>query len=65
MNSIAKSISLVALLATIAPCVLYFAGILELAPMKWVALAATIVWFAVTPLWMGRELQITDDQPQI
>ena len=55
MNSIAKVASLVGLLATLVPCVLFFLGTLEFDSMKWVVLAGTIVWFVATPLWMGRD----------
>jgi hypothetical protein len=55
MNSTAKIVSLIALLVTIVPSVLYFLGMLDAEPMKWVALAGTIVWFVATPMWMGRE----------
>lgn len=49
-----KIISLVALLLTIFPSLLFMAGTLNLDTVKWLALAGTLIWFAVTPLWMGR-----------
>lgn len=55
MNSTAKIASLVALLVTIAPSVLFFLGVLEMEPMKWITLGGTVAWFAVTPTWMGRK----------
>lgn len=55
MNSISRTVSLLALAATLIPCLLYFFGVLSLEPMKWTTLVLTIVWFATTPLWIGRE----------
>jgi len=55
MNKLLKLVSLVALAAIVVPGFLYFSGVLEHNFVKWLALLATIVWFAVTPLWMGRD----------
>jgi hypothetical protein len=54
MKTAAKLVSAVALVGTIAPPLLFFAGALELGPMKAWMLAATVAWFAATPLWMDR-----------
>jgi len=51
---ILQLLSWLALAGTILPSVLYLAGRIELDPSNWLLLAATIVWFIVTPLWMGR-----------
>jgi hypothetical protein len=52
MKNLAKVISLVALVATVAvPCV-FLAGRIELDSMKSALLAATVVWFVATPWWM-------------
>ncbi|GAA5510989.1 hypothetical protein [Novipirellula caenicola] len=56
MNTIAKIVSLIALSAVIVPCLLYFGGTIDLATVKWTALAGTIGWFLATPMWMSREL---------
>jgi hypothetical protein len=48
-------ISWVALIGTIIPSILFLAGQVSLESSKHWLLAATIVWFVVTPLWMGRE----------
>ena len=58
MKTPAKIVSLVALSATIAPCLLYFMGVVGHDLVKWVALAGTVGWFISTPLWMGRELPV-------
>ncbi|MFD2665868.1 hypothetical protein [Halomonas halophila] len=35
--------------------VLYLVDAMGETAMKWAMLVVTVVWFAVTPLWMGRE----------
>jgi hypothetical protein len=47
-------ISWIALVGTVLPAILFLAGRMELATSKHWLLAATIAWFAATPLWMGR-----------
>lgn len=47
-------ISWIALAGTILPSILFLAGRMDLATSKHWLLAATLLWFAVTPLWMGR-----------
>jgi len=54
MGATVKLVSAIALAVTIAPSLLFFLGVLEIAPMKWIALAGTIAWFISTPMWMGR-----------
>lgn len=56
--TIAKLISLLALSATIVPSLLAFADIVSLDTVSWAALAGTVVWFIVTPFWMGRQLSV-------
>ncbi len=56
MTTFAKTASLLALLATLVPSVLYFLDLLDQSLVKHLALGGTLVWFAVTPLWMGREM---------
>lgn len=60
-----KIISLIALLVTIVPSVLFFTGAVDHETVKWTALAGTIVWFVVTPLWMGRELSVDAAEVEI
>jgi hypothetical protein len=47
-------VSLVALVGTILPPILFFAGRIDLDSMKSWMLVATVAWFAATPLWMDR-----------
>lgn len=54
MRVFCRIISLVALLATIAPSVAFLAGTMTLDQVQWIMLVAMLVWFAVTPLWMDR-----------
>ena len=54
MRTAAKLVSLVSLVATILPPVLYFTGALDLAAAQGWMLAATVAWFAATPVWMDR-----------
>jgi len=54
MKTIARIVSLVALVGTIAPPVLFFLGDMGLETTKLWMLVATVVWFAATPIWMDR-----------
>ncbi len=54
MRPILQIISWLALAATILPSILFLAGRIDLDQSKLWLLAATIVWFIATPLWMGR-----------
>jgi len=55
MRVAAQIASGVALVGTILPAVLFFGGSLELSQVKTWMFAATVVWFAATPLWMERK----------
>ena len=52
---ILQTVSWLACLGTILPALLYLLTVLDGPPMKWAMLLATLVWFGVTPWWMGRE----------
>ncbi len=60
-----KIVSLVALAATIVPCLLYFGGMMSHDAVKLAALIGTIVWFIATPLWMSRELPVDAAEVEI
>ena len=62
---VTKIASLVALAATIVPCLLYFAGMTSHETVKLVALIGTVVWFIATPMWMGRKLPIDAKEVEI
>ncbi len=48
-------ISCIALAMTVLPSLFYVSGNMELERVKGILMLATIVWFAVTPFWMGRK----------
>ena len=54
MRTLAKCVSAAALIGTILPSLLLFAGLVPLEQMKWWMLVATLAWFGATPVWMGR-----------
>jgi hypothetical protein len=56
-----KIISYAALVATILPSILFLADRITLDHAKWTMLAATALWFAVAPCWIGRP-RIEDDE---
>ena len=55
MKTAARLVSLVALVGTIVPPVLYFINRMDLDATKWWMLVATIAWFVATPIWMDRQ----------
>ena len=65
MKTTAKVLSLIALAATIVPCMLFAAGSIGHEMVKWIALLGTIVWFVVTPAWMGRDVPIDAAEVEI
>jgi hypothetical protein len=54
VKTTARLISVVSLVGTILPPVLFFTGHIDLDATKMWMLVATIAWFAATPLWMDR-----------
>lgn len=66
MKTMAKSISLLALVGTFGPSLIYLANGISLETAAWISLFATIVWFIATPMWMGRfEHEIDEESPMI
>jgi len=55
MKRIAQIISYLALAATLLPAVLFFTDKIELPLAKAWMLAAALVWFVATPLWMEHK----------
>ena len=51
---LARSVSLLALVGTIAPAVLFLLDRLDLATVHSTMLWATVAWFASAALWMER-----------
>lgn len=50
-----RVISLLALLMTVIPSVLFLAGAIELDQVKSLMLISAVVWFAITPFWMDKK----------
>jgi hypothetical protein len=48
-------VSLLSLVALMLPSILFLAGRMELTTVKWVMLAATVVWFATAAPWMWKQ----------
>ncbi len=48
-------ISVLSLVVLMAPSILFLAGRMELDTVKWVMLAATVVWFAAATPWMWKQ----------
>ena len=63
--NICKVFSLIALGLVTIPSVLYFMGSVSHGMVLNTALIGTILWFATTPWWMGRELSVDADQVEI
>jgi len=55
MKRFAQIISYLALATTLLPALLFFADKLELPVVKLWMLAAALVWFVATPLWMEHK----------
>jgi len=54
MRTAAFWVSMLALVATVAPALAYTAGRLDLDQTKLALAVAALVWFVSAPLWMGR-----------
>lgn len=52
MRKLLQTISLLALLMTFVPAIMYLGLSVELANVKLFMIIGTIVWFLATPLWM-------------
>lgn len=48
-------ISWLALAMTVLPSLVYLSGNILLDRVKWIMALATVVWFVVTPFWMGKK----------
>ncbi|GEK72637.1 MULTISPECIES: hypothetical protein [Halomonas] len=55
MRKLLQTISIAMPVLTVLFPVLYLVDAMGETAMKWAMLVVTVVWFAVTPLWMGRE----------
>ena len=55
MRTLLQCVSWCMLLGTIIPPLLFLLGTLPLDQCQGIMLIATLIWFVVTPFWMGRE----------
>ena len=55
MRRILQIVSWLACAATVLPAVMFLFGMMSLPVVKQNMFAATVVWFVITPFWMGRE----------
>jgi hypothetical protein len=65
MTNISKAVSLISLGFVLVPCMLFFAGGMELETTKLLALIGTFAWFVATPMWMSRKLPIDASEVEI
>jgi hypothetical protein len=52
---LAQLVSVLALVGTILPALLFFAGRIPLEQVKFWMLVAALFWFVATPLWMEHK----------
>ncbi|RJP22298.1 MAG: hypothetical protein C4527_22005 [Candidatus Omnitrophota bacterium] len=64
MKILFRILSLVALIGTVLPSMLYCGGNMELDTVKWLMLCFTIVWFIITPLWMNQKPASADESQE-
>jgi hypothetical protein len=55
MRTLFVIISLLSLVALMAPSILFLAGQMDLRTVKWIMLAATVVWFAAATPWLWKQ----------
>ena len=54
MRKISLVVSVIALLLVITPACLYLVGEIDKPLMKYLMLGGTVLWFASSPMWIGR-----------
>jgi hypothetical protein len=55
MRTLFIIISVLSLVVLMVPSILFLAGQVELGTVKWVMLAATVVWFAAATPWLWKQ----------
>jgi len=55
MRTLARIVSVLSLVGTITPAVLFVASRIDLAQVKLWMLVWTVAWFVATPIWMDRQ----------
>jgi len=56
MKTTAKIMSLIGLVGTILPSLMYMNGSISLTAMKGTMLAASVIWFVGCPFWMDHKV---------
>ena len=64
MRRILQTVSWISLALSILPSLGFYFGWMDLDRQKQVLLVAMIVWFLVTPMWMGRREAAPDADAQ-
>lgn len=54
MDELLRAVAILSLVAIVAAAVANFAGWITLDRVKFIALAATVVWFLAATPWLGR-----------
>jgi len=57
MRTLALIVSVLSLVGTITPALLFVAGRIDLAQVKLWMLIWTVAWFVATPIWMDRKVK--------
>jgi hypothetical protein len=55
MRTVFIVISVLSLVVLMVPSILFLAGRMELDTVKWIMLAATIVWFVAATPWLWKQ----------
>jgi len=55
MKILLQLVSLVGLLLTIVPSLLYFTEVISKTNHQWLMFAGTVLWFATAPFWMNKQ----------
>lgn len=56
MKSLLKIGSLLGLLLTIVPPIIFFMGNADLSQMKWTMGIGMVLWFVTTPFWINKSV---------
>lgn len=65
MRIFLQTLSFLALIGVFLPTALFFVDTLDLAQVKTATLVATLIWFVVTPCWMGRQTQPSAEHQEL
>lgn len=60
-----KVLSLIALIASVLPSLMFMAGWMSHEAVMWTTLIGTFLWFLSTPVWMGQDLPVDATEVEI